>query len=87
MFWADRITSDYYYQCIPVGQTINNGNNNPDNGNNNNPSIITQTISTIFSIGGPAPTLVTTFITFLTPTPQPQQYSTITIIPDQPIGS
>lgn len=55
------VNSEWYFQCVPIEDT-------------NNPNIVTQTITTIFSIVGPLPTAVTTYITYITAVPDDPLY-------------
>ncbi|KAK3984654.1 hypothetical protein QBC44DRAFT_252395 [Cladorrhinum sp. PSN332] len=70
----------WYSQCV----------SNEPAGNNPNPSgpgVTIRTLTTVFSVGGPTPTVVSTRITFLTPRPSTTtapSVVTVTLVPDDP---
>lgn len=78
---GNPFSSEWYSQCVPYGTEDSDTEDGGD-------TIITKTIGTVFSVGGPTPTVVTTFITILTPepTPTPTSVTTITLIPDEPLS-
>ncbi|KAK4185588.1 hypothetical protein QBC35DRAFT_556112 [Podospora australis] len=72
----------WYSQCVAIEQPV--GNNPSPSG----PGATIRTLTTVFSVGGPTPTVVSTRITFLTPRPSPSSTKpsvvTITLVPDDP---
>jgi hypothetical protein len=76
------INSEWYSQCVGLGS--------PDNSQTGGEGqVVTRTLSTVFSVGGAMPTVVTTYITFITPVVTQAQPTfvqpTYTGVPDQPI--
>jgi len=66
-------SSIWYSQCIPIETT------------QNQPPATVRTITTIFSVGGPTPTVVSTRITYYQPpTPTTLPVVTVTLVPDEP---
>ncbi|KAK3365477.1 hypothetical protein B0T24DRAFT_635933 [Lasiosphaeria ovina] len=53
------------------------------------PGVIIRTLTTVFSVGGPTPTVISTRITYLTPKPSSTKTTsasvvTLTLVPDDP---
>lgn len=72
MLTAD-ISSEWYSQCVAIEANQPVGDS----------PITTRVRTTTISIVGPSPTVVTTFITYLTPVTTPAA-TTITLVPDDP---
>ncbi|KAK4200912.1 hypothetical protein QBC40DRAFT_296154 [Triangularia verruculosa] len=66
----------WYSQCVANEPAQSPGN----------PAVTTKTITTVISVVGPTPTVVSTRITFLTPRPTSTTPSvvTVTLVPDDP---
>ncbi|KAK4167876.1 hypothetical protein QBC43DRAFT_194192, partial [Cladorrhinum sp. PSN259] len=67
----------WYSQCVP---------NDMEGGVDPGPGITIRTLTTVFSVGGPSPTVVTTKVTYITakPTTTAQGVVTVTLVPDDP---
>ena len=73
--------SIWYSQCVaneaPGGNPSASG-----------PGVTIRTLTTVFSVGGPTPTVVSTKITYLSPRPttttQKPSVVTVTLVPDDP---
>ncbi|KAH8892428.1 hypothetical protein GQ53DRAFT_822651 [Thozetella sp. PMI_491] len=63
----------WYSQCV-LPEAQDDGSDNPRT------TIVTRTLTTVFTIVGPTPTRVSTYITFLTPKPT----TTFSLTPDDP---
>ena len=74
------LPSIWYSQCV----SVESGENPPLS---SGPGVTIRTLTTIFSVGGPTPTVVSTQITYLTPKPTTTTSAsvvTITLVPDGP---
>ncbi|KAK0721171.1 hypothetical protein B0H67DRAFT_682922 [Lasiosphaeris hirsuta] len=79
-YCRQEATNVWYAQCVAIaGATpVNSGGG----------AVETRVLTTIFSVGGPSPTLVSTFITYVTPrSSRPATTATVvtvTLTPDEP---
>ncbi|KAK5651681.1 hypothetical protein OQA88_11747 [Cercophora sp. LCS_1] len=84
MDWSDGVSHGgifvWYSQCVPVA-----GNNPPPAGASSVAEI--RTLTTIFTVDGPFPTVISTQITYLQPRPTRTtevEVVTVTLVPDEP---
>ncbi|KAK3369839.1 hypothetical protein B0H63DRAFT_485632 [Podospora didyma] len=71
-------TNVWYAQCVAVAG---------DSPLTPNPDVTIRTLTTVFSVGGPTPTVISTRITYLTPKPSSTSVAsvvTVTLTPDEP---
>ncbi|KAK3326945.1 hypothetical protein B0T19DRAFT_459910 [Cercophora scortea] len=78
---ACKSGNQWYSQCVAV-----TGAGGPANPPPSATDLVTRTLTTIFSVGGPTPTVISTRITYLTPRPSSTatSFTTVTLVPDEP---
>ncbi|KAH8896452.1 hypothetical protein GQ53DRAFT_852759 [Thozetella sp. PMI_491] len=76
----------WYSQCVAIaGDAGGSSGGGSGSGGAAQGSVVTRTLTTMFSVGGATPTVVTTRITFLTTRPtQATPTPTMTLTPDDP---